>query len=104
MPGWRGSAPPFLPRKGWLVTDPPTDGFDAAIAKIDPRTTPLWGPRWDEEMITAERVAACHARGIKVAVWTINDAASAWAAFGRGVDYVYTDRPTSLMEEMKCFK
>ena len=102
MPGWRGAVC-ALPRKGWLVTDEPLD-LDAVIRCVDPKVTPLWAPRWDEEMITAKRVAACHARGIKVAVWTVNDAASAWAAFGRGVDYVYTDRPTALMEEMKCFK
>jgi glycerophosphoryl diester phosphodiesterase len=93
-----------MPRKGWLVTDPPDGGFEAAIAKIDPKVTPLWTPRWDEEIITPERVAACHARGIEVAVWTVNDAASAWAALGRGVDYVYTDRPTALIKEMACFK
>ena len=104
MPGWRGVAPPFLPRKGWLVTDPPAAGFDSAIARIDTSATPLWAPRWDEELITPERIAACHAKGVKVAVWTVNDAASAWAAFGRGADYVYTDRPTGLMEEMKCYK
>ena len=58
--------------------------------------------------ITADNVSEATFRklskGVKVAVWTVNDAASAWAAFGRGVDYVYTDRPTSLMEETKCFK
>ena len=102
MPGWRGVSC-ALPRKGWLVTDEPID-LDAAIRGIDPAVTPLWAPRWDEDLITAGRVAACHARGVKVGVWTVNDAASAWSAFGRGVDYVYTDRPFALMEEMKCFR
>ena len=101
LPGY-GCVAPFLPRKGWLVSDPPLD-VKACAAALDPASTPVWAPRWDEELITAEVVEKLHRRGVKTAVWTVNDAASAWAALGRGVDLIYTDRPSALLREMNEF-
>ena len=59
-----------------------------------------WNLRWDEELVTKELIDFVHSRGLKVNVWTVNDATSAWVAFGRGVDWVCTDRPASLWSEM----
>jgi len=87
------------PRVGWKITDRPRD-LIRDIAALDSTRIAVWNLRWDEELVTAEVVARAHARGIKVSVWTVNDAASAWAAFGRGVDWVITDRPSALWREM----
>lgn len=51
----------------------------------------------------SEIVGSLRKRGVKVCVWTVNDAASAWAALGRGVDYIITDRPSALLREMRDF-
>jgi glycerophosphoryl diester phosphodiesterase len=63
----------------------------------------VWSPRWDEDLLTSEIVELAHYKGVRVCVWTVNDAASAWAALGRGVDFIMTDRPSSLLREMKEF-
>ena len=68
---------------------------------ISAKTHRLISVRWDEELVTKEFVDIAHSRGLKVVVWTVNDVDSAWAAFGRGVDYVCTDRPLSLWKEMR---
>ena len=99
LPGYQG-VKCTLPRKGWLITDPPHD-LATIVRRLNVKHHPIWAPRWDEELITKELVDLAHSRGIKVAVWTVNDTPSAWAAFGRGVDWVLTDRPTSLWREMQ---
>ena len=98
LPGY-GGVKCQLPRKGWLITDPPLD-LAEIVRRINVKHYPIWAPRWDEELITKDLIDLAHSRGIKVAVWTVNDAPSAWAAFGRGVDWVMTDRPSSLWREM----
>lgn len=99
MPGYRNIGC-GLARNGWLVGDPPRD-LMASARKLDPKATAVWSIRWDEELVTKELVDVVHARGVKMCVWTVNDAASAWAALGRGVDWVCTDRPASLWQDMQ---
>ena len=102
MPGYHTGNGTLL-RRGWNVTDKAlnvkaiVDGMDSD-GLVD-----VWGPRWDEELLTPEIIARVHSKGLKVCVWTVNDAASAWAALGRGVDVIMTDRPSSLLREMKEF-
>ena len=45
---------------------------------------------------TPERVAFWHARGLKVAAWTVDDVGTARALAAAGVDYVITNRPAKL--------
>ena len=97
-PGYR-DARCARPRIGWKITDKPRD-LMRDVETLDNIRIAVWNIRWDEELLTKEVVARAHARGIKVSVWTVNDAASAWAAFGRGVDWVITDRPSALWREM----
>lgn len=87
------------PRSGWKITDPPRD-LRRDLAALDASRVAVWNLRWDEELVTAELIAEAHARGIKVSTWTVNDAVSAWVAFARGVDWVISDRPSSLWLEM----
>ena len=102
MPGYRTGGGLLL-RSGWHVTDKPLN-VKAIAEKVGPAEfMDVWGPRWDEELVTPEIVSIVHRKGIKVCVWTVNDAASAWAALGRGVDIIMTDRPSSLLREMKEF-
>ncbi|MBR2838356.1 MAG: hypothetical protein IKE55_06225 [Kiritimatiellae bacterium] len=91
-----------LLRNGWRVTDRPFN-VKAIADGVDPAKCASWGPRWDEDLLTAEIVARVRRKGLKVCVWTVNDAASAWAALGRGVDIIMTDRPSSLLREMREF-
>ena len=46
--------------------------------------------------VSAERVEQWHAKGQKVAVWTVDDAVDAERLRGLGVDYVITNRPAEL--------
>lgn len=101
MPGFRFAHGGLL-RNGWFVTDAPFN-MKAVIGRLNPKDVTVWMPRWDEELLTAEAISAVQSKGIKVMVWTVNDAASAWAALGRGADLVLTDRPSSLLREMKEF-
>lgn len=102
MPGYKNISC-SLARKGWSVEDEPRDLM--AFAKVlDPKKTAVWSVRWDEELITKELIDVVHARGGKVGVWTVNDAGAAWAALGRGVDWVCTDRPATLWQDMQALK
>lgn len=101
MPGFRLTDGSTL-RNGWYVTDPPFN-VKAIAERLDPAKISVWMPRWDETLLTAEIISMVRRKGIKVMVWTVNDAASAWAALGRGADLVLTDRPSSLLREMKEF-
>ena len=99
LPGYRDIACRIV-RSGWSIYDPPQD-IAAWIRKINPKHYSVVSLRWDEEVISKELVDLAHSRGIKIVVWTVNDAPSAWAAIGRGVDWVCTDRPALLWKEMQ---
>ena len=108
--GWvHGNLPEYrctsngLLRDGWRVTDKPLD-VKSIVEGIGPAgQIGVWSPRWDEDLLTSEMIELAHRKGVRVCVWTVNDAASAWAALGRGVDVIMTDRPSSLLREMKDF-
>ncbi len=51
----------------------------------------------DKHEVSAERVAQAHAQGLKVNVWTVNDAALARSLFAIGVDGVFTNVPDVIL-------
>lgn len=51
--------------------------------------------------VTAERVDAWHAKGQKVAVWTVDDAHEAQRLRELGVDYLITNRPAQLRNALE---
>ena len=101
MPGFRLTDGGLL-RNGWYVTDAAFN-VKAIAEKLDPAKVSFWMPRWDETLLTSEVISMVRRKGVKVMVWTVNDAASAWSALGRGADFVLTDRPSALLREMKEF-
>ena len=101
MPGFRLTDGGLL-RNGWYVTDAAFN-VKAIAEKLDPAKVSVWTPRWDETLLTSEAISMVRRKGVKVMVWTVNDAASAWSALGRGADFVLTDRPSALLREMKEF-
>lgn len=50
------------------------------------------------EVITPERIAAAHARGVEVHIWTINDARQMRELLDAGADGIYTDYPDILKQ------
>ena len=93
--------PGFLLRKGWLADAEPYDvkkKFEA-LSKFGYASI---GPRWDNLLLDEEAVAFAHAKGMKVCVWTVDDAGLALEAIRRGVDYVMSNRPNSLYAEMRA--
>jgi glycerophosphoryl diester phosphodiesterase len=99
MPGYESTAT-CLMRDGWLADDKPRNLLGYA-RRLNPNTVALFSPRWDSQLVTEELVAAAHSRGVKVAVWTVNDAGIALEALRRGVDYVLSDRPIDMYREMR---
>lgn len=53
------------------------------------------------ELLTKEQVDACHAAGIQVAPWTLNDEATWTKAVDLGVDSIITDYPRKLKAFLK---
>lgn len=50
----------------------------------------------DAALATERLIARAHKRGLKVGVYTINDAALAAELRARGVDYIFSDRPDEI--------
>ena len=90
-----------LTRKGWLADDEKHDCF-AYVKQLNAKNIAMYAPRWDNLLLSKELVSAAHARGVKVATWTVNDAGLALEAIRRGVDYVLSDRPNAIFREMKA--
>ena len=89
----------MLVREGWKPGDKPLD-VKAKIDALAKEDFKIWAPRWDFELVTAEMIAYAHSKGMKVVVWTVNHPADALEAFRRGADFVNTDRPIKLYEEL----
>jgi glycerophosphoryl diester phosphodiesterase len=53
------------------------------------------------EIVTADSVAAAHALGLEVHVWTINDAAEMESLLALGVDAIMTDLPALAMDVLR---
>ncbi|MCB1389526.1 MAG: hypothetical protein KDK12_10375 [Rhodobacteraceae bacterium] len=53
-------------------------------------------------VVTPRFVRAAHRRGIRVQVWTVDDAASMHALLDMGVDGLMTDRPTLLKQVLQA--
>ena len=53
------------------------------------------------DIVTAESVAAAHALGLEVHVWTINDAATVESLLALGVDGIMTDVPALVTDVLR---
>ncbi len=68
--------------------------YVATAAQIPRRQGPL-------PIATPGFIAKCHALGMRVDIWTVNEAAEATALFALGVDGVMTDVPETLMPALR---
>ena len=73
---------------------------DGQIAGWQPQARALQVPAayGGIELVTPESVAAAHARGLEVHVWTVNDEAEMHRLLDLGVDGLMTDRPAALKQ------
>lgn len=55
----------------------------------------------EDKQVDAALVARCHAAGLKMQVWTVNDAARMQALLDLGVDGMFTDDPKTLKGLLK---
>jgi glycerophosphoryl diester phosphodiesterase len=53
------------------------------------------------EIVTSESVAAAHALGLEVHVWTINDAAEMSRLLDMGIDAIMTDFPAVAIDVLR---
>ena len=71
-----------------------TDGPEANLARIAFQPS-VYSPA--KELVTTELVALLNARGIGIAVWTVNDTADMQRFINMGVDGIITDYPDRLL-------
>jgi glycerophosphoryl diester phosphodiesterase len=111
-----------LPRRaGILVSSFHLATLDAFRAAADNVPTGwLTGPGWDQlgavaeaaagghaainppdQAVTPELIAAAHAAGLQVCVWTVNDGARMLELAEAGVDVVITDRPALALATLR---
>lgn len=79
----------LLPRALWRRLP-----YLATAAQIPRRHGPL-------PIATPAFIAKCHALGMRVDIWTVNDAAEAADLFALGVDGIMTDVPETLMPALR---
>jgi len=87
---------PEIPRKTWFRKD---EDLDKVIAQAKPEVVEL-----DWARCTAERVAECHARGVKVMTYSPNARLAReqyQAKIDTGVDIIQTDHPLLLMRAVE---
>ena len=86
------------------VADPRwTDGLSLAEAGSVPKLVKaagaaVWSPYFGD--LTAESLAQARALGLKVVVWTVNDAAAIERMLALGVDGIISDRPDRVRTAM----
>ena len=51
----------------------------------------------DKDIVTADMVGALHAAGLRVRVWTVNEASDMKRMIDAGVDTVITDVPEAFL-------
>ncbi|MCB1237709.1 MAG: hypothetical protein KDM91_21770, partial [Verrucomicrobiae bacterium] len=56
---------------------------------------------WNQKYLTRDGIAAFHAAGFKVAVWTVNDLAGLRQFKAWGADALITDRPGEAREAVE---
>ena len=83
---------------------PWTAGFQLATHGSVPRMVKaaggtIWSPEWRD--VDGARLAEAHALGLKVVVWTVNDAAQIAKLLDMGVDGIISDRPDVVLAERK---
>lgn len=82
----------------WIVE---RDGRSAAQLAAAAREADLDGVNLDRRFpLDAEFVAVLHAAGLKVHVWTVDDAGGARGLVAAGVDSITTNRPGWLREQL----
>jgi glycerophosphoryl diester phosphodiesterase len=84
-------------RRGYLI-DP--DKSFALHAQVLSRFVSRFSVHPGKEDCTPERVAQWHAEGLKVAVWTVDDAEQARQFRDEGVDYLITNRPRAIRDAL----
>lgn len=66
------------------------------VTSVSPRPLPVHAVHLDRELAAPRRIEALHARGLRVAVWTVNDPAEARSLDALGVSAIITDVPDRL--------
>jgi glycerophosphoryl diester phosphodiesterase len=67
-------------------------GFETLLPTIDTDAV-----TWEYPLLSAERIAALHVRGLRVFAWTVDDPAVMERLIADGVDGVISNRPDLLM-------
>ncbi|HZP81592.1 MAG TPA: glycerophosphodiester phosphodiesterase [Chthonomonadaceae bacterium] len=61
-------------------------------------TLDLQAVTWEHPLLAPERIAACHARGLTVYAWTVDDLPTMRRLLSDGVDGIISNRPDLLAE------
>ena len=73
----------------------------ARLPSLQPHQPPAPFVQPEDKQVDAALVARCHAAGLKMQVWTVNDAARMQALLDLGVDGMFTDDPKTLKGLLK---
>lgn len=87
---WLGALAPRVPR-AWLV-NATQRGIRVALRALARRPA-FFAAHLERRLASPGLVATLRARGLRVGVWTVNDAREARDLFALGVDWIITDTP-----------
>jgi glycerophosphoryl diester phosphodiesterase len=76
-----------------------TEARDSAVAKVHAAGAKTWSP--DYHGLTKSMLDEAHARGIRVAVWTVNEPRDIARMIDWGVDGIISDYPDRVFQEAK---
>lgn len=82
----------------WL-SDLDADDFPNIAALVKAAGCAVWSPYWRD--VNAGSIAAAHALGVKVVVWTVNDTETMEMLVKAGVDGIITDYPDIGRQALK---